>query len=143
MWCSNASIFSQPLKAEKSTINLIFPCRARIESTCGVISRKSSAFNFSGAVTLTTFPETTAILIIVILRQGDDGSECAGDLLLQRGVFQLGFMYARRPGSAGEETLTSAAAQRETSLGALRISVSLCARALHVILQIHRSIDGY
>jgi hypothetical protein len=46
-------------------------------------------------------------------------------------------------GSAGEEVLISAATQRETSLGALRIPVSLSARALHVILQIHRSIDGY
>lgn len=46
MWFSNVSIFSQPSKPDKSTNSLIFPCRAGIESTCGVISRKSSVFNF-------------------------------------------------------------------------------------------------
>lgn len=42
----------QPVKADASINNLMFP----IESTCDVISGKSPAFSFPGAVILTTFP---------------------------------------------------------------------------------------
>jgi hypothetical protein len=66
-----------------------------IELICGVISRKSSAFSFSGAVTFTTFPETTAILIIVIHRQGSMMVRTvSGGLFPQRAVSRLGFMHA-------------------------------------------------
>ena len=60
-WVSKAAIFSQPSNAVASISNLILPYRLMIESTCGAICGKSSAFNCSGAVILNTLPETISI----------------------------------------------------------------------------------